>query len=329
MPESKPRNSISFQARDTSLLRALFESRVMTMQHAAKLCFDGKQEAAKKRLQKLKAAGVIAERPRRAFEPSALFLTRKAFSLLSEQGVLVEYPTLPVTALTKRAQVSALTLRHELEVMDAKVAVVSAITKAPGFAITEFSTWPQLYQFRAHRPDNRAEVTVKPDGFVRIREQSDGGVFEHTFFLEVDRSTETQDILALKAACYLDYYRSGGLAVRNGQHRSAYKDFPFRVLFVFKSAERRNNAAERLLQNQPPIFTQVWLTTMAEVLADPLGEIWIRPVDYRDATEGTTYAPGAARGFRYTRQSAREELVESRVKKHQLLAEEAHGPTSR
>lgn len=300
----------------------------MTVLHAAKLCFDGRQEAAKKRLQKLKAAGVIAERPRHAFEPSALFLTRKAFSLLSEQGILEEYPALPITALAKRAQVSALTLRHELEVMDVKVALSCAIAASRGFRVAEFSTWPQLYQFRAHRPDTRAEVTVKPDGFIRIREQSDGGVFEHTFFLEVDRSTETQDILALKAACYLDYYRSGGLAVRNGQPRSAYKDFPFRVLFVFKSAERRNNAAERLLQNHPPIFTQVWLTTMAEVLDDPLGAIWIRPVDYRDATEGTAYAPGASRGFRYTRQSAREEHVESRVRKHQLLAEEAHVPTS-
>ncbi len=310
------------QPRDLALLRILFESRLLTLEHAATLCFEGRGEAAKKRVQKLKAAGVIGERPRHAFAPSVLHLTRKAFTLLSQNGILAEYPPLPVTALEKRAQVSDLTLRHELEVMDAKTAVVPAIARTNGFSIAEFSTWPALYQFRAQRPDTRAEVTVKPDGFIRIREQDDGGVFEHTFFLEVDRSTETQDTLALKAACYLDYYKSGGLAVRNGQPRSAFREFPFRVLMVFKTPERRNNAAERLLVNHPPIFTQVWLTTMKELLADPLGAIWIRPADYRTATDGTPFTPEKASGFGYRRQTAREDFIEAKVRKHKLLSPE-------
>jgi len=60
---------IDLQGRDLALLRGLFECRVMTPGHAAKLYFDGKPEATKKRLQKLKAAGLIGERPRRAFDP--------------------------------------------------------------------------------------------------------------------------------------------------------------------------------------------------------------------------------------------------------------------
>jgi hypothetical protein len=71
--------------------------------------------------------------------------------------------------------------------------------------------------------------------------------FENTFFVEVDRSTETQDALARGALCYLDYYRRGGLAEPFGHDPTQYKDFPFRVLMIFKTAERRNNAAERLL----------------------------------------------------------------------------------
>lgn len=49
----------------------------MSTNHATALYFEGKDEAAKKRLQKLKAAGFTTERPRRAFETSVHFLTRK------------------------------------------------------------------------------------------------------------------------------------------------------------------------------------------------------------------------------------------------------------
>jgi hypothetical protein len=314
--------AVEIQTRDLALLRGLFESRVMTMQHAAALYFDGSQEAAKKRLQKLKSAGHISERPRRSFDPSVLFLARKGISILSEHGILAEYPTIPLASLERRAQVSDLTIRHELEVMDVKVAVSEAVARSAQFQIAEFSTWPQLDQFLARRPDTHAEVLVKPDGYIRIREKADGDDFEHTFFLEVDRSTETQDTIALKAACYIDYYKSGGLAVRNGEPRTAFKDFPFRVLMVFKNAERRNNAAERMLQSNPPIFTQVWLTTRQEILADPLGPIWMRPVDYRDATKNTRFDPERRPvTSRYVRESERESVVEAKVRKSCLLAE--------
>src|SRR5688572_21278894 len=102
--------NLSLQPRDITLLTILFESRVMTAKHVAGLCFDGKQEAAKQRLTKLKRAGLIGERSRKSVEPAVLFLTRKAFALLTEQGVLKNYPKLDSTALDKRSRVSELTL---------------------------------------------------------------------------------------------------------------------------------------------------------------------------------------------------------------------------
>ena len=280
-------DSIEYQERDFALLRGLFESRVMTLEHLAALYFEGRKEAAKKRIQKLKAAGLLAERPRRVNEPSVHFLTAKAFKLLLEHGYLAAYPKFSESALLKRAQVSPLTLRHELQIMDVKAALYAAIAKTTTFKVVEFSTWPVLYEFTARRPaTSRAaasSVLVKPDGFIRIHEQEPGGgLSEHTFFLEVDRSTETQETLVLRAASYNDYYRRGGLAVRNGQPASAYKDFPLRVLIVCKSEARRDNLARRLLQNNPPTLTQAWLTTMEEIISQPLGAIWVRPVDYRD-----------------------------------------------
>ena len=292
----------------------------MTIAHITALHFHGKKEAAKKRLQKLKTAGLIGERKRRVNEPSVLFLTRKCFGLLNEQGLLSEFPKLTSVLFEKRASVSDLTLRHELEVMDVKAAFHSALKKSDTFSIAEFSTWPRLNEFKARRPGyDRAEVLVKPDGFIRIHEkEKDGGVSEHTFFLEVDRSTETQETLVNRAGCYLDYYKSGGFAVRNGASRSAYKDFPFRVLIILKNAERRNNTAERLLQSNPPILTQVYLSTFDEARTDPLNKIWVRPIDYREALKATSFPSLTPKGT-YRRQSAREKLIENTVGKLTLF----------
>ncbi len=312
------------QKRDWDLFHCLLESRVMNAIHIATLYFRGSREAAKKRLQKLKAAGFVAERKRRASEPSVLFLTGKAFDILREHGHLSEYPKLSRSALEKRARVSEFTLRHELEVMDVKAAFHSALRKSDKLSIAEFSTWPLLHEFRASRNGHSEEILVKPDGFIRIQEKElEDGLSEHTFFFELDRSSETLDTLVSRAACYLSYYRSGGFAMKNGATRNAFKEFPFRVLIVLKTSERRNNTAERLLQNIPPIFTQVYLSTFKEVTTDPLDHIWITPAAYRDAVKGTTFDIDRQREFRgYRRETLREHLVEQKIKKCRLLVDD-------
>jgi hypothetical protein len=162
-------DALQLQNRDLALLRGLFECRVMTTDHAKALYFDNKYEAAVKRLQKLKAADLITERPRSAFDPSVLFLTRKGLMLLQEKGVLSKYPSFDLPALDRRARVSDLTIRHELAVMDVKAAFHAAIKTAPSLTIDGFSTWPLLNEFLAYRPGNDGvEKLVKPDGFIRI-----------------------------------------------------------------------------------------------------------------------------------------------------------------
>jgi hypothetical protein len=321
MATSKIRtNVLQLQNRDHTLLRGLFECRVMTAGHIATIYFNGKREYTKKRLQKLKAAGFIRERKRQVNEPSVLFLTRKAFVTLQNRGDLSDYPRLALTALEKRTNVSDKTIRHELEVMDVKAAFNTALAKSEKFSIQHFSTWPQLYEFTAVRSGHGTEILVKPDGFIRLHEREPDGTYERTFFLEVDRSTEKQDILIDRAGCYVDFYRSGNFAVRNGGQRSDFSQFPFRVLMIFKNAERRNNTAERLLNNHPPILTQICLTTSAEAIADPLGPIWIEPKDYRAVTDGTPFDTSRkAPTFAYRRQPEREALVEAKIKKFRLL----------
>ena len=308
--------SIQFNARDAALCLALFDSRTMTLPQAARLIFDGKGEAAKKRLQKLKAAGYVGERRQAVAEPPILFLTRKGFTVLSERGLLSAYPEIGWTALERRLQVSPLTVKHELEIVDLKAAFAVSLRVTQEATLAEFSTWPVLFEFATYHPRTKERVLVKPDGFLRVQE----GDFEHTFFLEHDRSTETLETLTTRCACYLEYYRSGGYAERMGADRSAFRDFPFRALVVCKTEERRNNLAEALLRGHPPILTHTWLTTFAEATTDPLDAIWVRPKDYQAATSGTAFDPLFAKPtWGYRRQTERELLVASKVVKHRLL----------
>ena len=283
-------HGVELQERDLDILVSLFECRVMNLAHITSLFFAGKTEAAKKRVQKLKAGGFLRERKRRIGDPSVLHIGTKAFAALRESGKLDRFPATNMSAFEKRGQVSDLTLRHELEVMEVRMAFVRAVRETQHLSILEFTTWPALCQFTARYISptlGRREALIKPDGFIRIHEKTSEGTFEHIFFLEVDRSTESQEVIAQKAVCYLDFYQSGGMALRLGANPEEFRQFPFRVLMVFKSEERRNNAAQRLWKNNPPILTQVWLSTHSEVFRNPLGQIWIRPSDHMASLRGT------------------------------------------
>jgi hypothetical protein len=109
-PNKETPVNLQFQPRELALLRGLFESRVMTTAHATALYFNNKMDAANKRLQKLKSCGFIGERPRRAFQPSVLFLARKGIKQLETEGILHNYPSFALPALDRRARVSDLTI---------------------------------------------------------------------------------------------------------------------------------------------------------------------------------------------------------------------------
>ena len=307
--------------RDFFILQTLFEARVMTTSHIAALHFDGRAEAAKKRLQKLKAADLIAERKRRVNEPSVLFLAHKGISILKREGLLFQYPRLSASALNRRARVSDLTVGHELEVLNVKAALSSAIAKLPSFSLLEFTTWPTLNKFESICRGNQNSSTTRPDGFIRIQQnRANGIVSDQCLFLEMDQSTETQERLVLKCSSYTDYYRSGGFAVRNGAERSAYKQYPFRVIIILKNAERRNNTALNLLNLIPTIRTQIWLTTKDEILKNPLGRIWTRPIDHENALRGTTFDRELRPG-KYRRQIERDEIIEQNISKNRLFCD--------
>ncbi len=141
---------------------------------------------------------MIAERKRKPYEPSVLFLARKGYMLLKDRGHLSPFPRMRWPALKLRFQISDFTLRHELAVMDVKAAFSAALTSPVAPRLVEFTTWPVLNQFKASIA-TEPESVVKPDGFIRFHQEDCEGLFEHTFYLEVDRSSETVDTLVRKA----------------------------------------------------------------------------------------------------------------------------------
>jgi Replication-relaxation len=314
--------SLQLQDRDLALLRGLFECRVMTRQHIADIFFGGSNESAKKRLQKIIAAGYITERRKSVNKPACLFLSRKGLNELKQRGILNEYPKTSMPALLRRAHVSDKTIQHELAVMDVKAVFHAAFRNHANFSIREFSTWPLLHEFKAmSRGYDATEVKVSPDGFIDIIESGEGSEkHAHSFFLEIDRSGETQEYLVARAGRYLEYFRSGGFALRNGGRREDFKSFPFRVLMVCETAARCNNTAERLLANNPPILTHTWLTTFKEATSNPLGAIWMQPKDYLAITSGTQFEPNReGKGFVDRPQTQRDLFVESKVQKVKIL----------
>lgn len=166
------------------------------------------------------------------------------------------------------------------------------------------------------RTPGQHNQTVRPDGYFRLT-ASDSPPLD--FFLEVDRSTEALRILVEKARGYRAFYRTGGFARRCGGSPVDFHKYPFRVLMVFMTAERRNNVAELLLHDRPPIRSQVLLTTFAETISDPFGPIWITPEAYRQALGSDMPTVPHAKRRPYRRPSARDTLVEARVEKVSIL----------
>lgn len=283
---------ISPQERDFAILRGLYESRVMNIGHIAALYFDDHLDAARKRIQKLKQAGLIRDRVRGYSEAAAMLLTKKGFDFLKQHDRLDGFPVITDAEFESRSRVSSLTIRHELAVMDVKAAFIAALSKLPNVKIVQCTTWPRLSQFRVRQPSTTgygsSEVTVKPDGFLCIHERDANRIAEHNLYFEIDRGTESQRVLAEKAACYRAHYSSGQFAESCGGNRGEFEKYPFRVLAVFKTTERRDNAIKQLLRLNPPIKTMVWLAVMAEILANPLGLTWTRPTECQNALEKPT-----------------------------------------
>jgi hypothetical protein len=280
---SPHRLPIILTARDRDVLAELLDSRILTLAQLADIHFDGRREAAKKRLQSLKRARLVGARPRLTrSEREGLRITRDGFDWLAESGRLADMPRLTWNTMTRRLKVSPLTLRHELMVGDVKAAIHRAVRGRADTKVTRFVTWPRMLRFKLRGGQAAQQSIISPDGFFRIEQLSPAGRTGYDFFVEVDRSTESLSRIVTRAAGYLSHYTQGDYARRRGGKDSDPKAFPFRVLWIVPSRARAEGFARACLEHRPPILKMMWIATIHDVLADPLGSIWIRPVDLQD-----------------------------------------------
>lgn len=322
MKEKKKTNAtIELQDRDYDALGGLFESRVMLRSHFVELYFAERVEYAKKRIQRLVQAGLVRERALQKiggqFPPTVLSLGTPGLYALEKKFSLTSTHHLPWNELVDRLDVANSTLEHELGVMETKASFVKALRSRPQFQLQTFSTWPRLNEFRTEHLESGKTHILKPDAYIEVHESSGEDIAEHRFFLEHDRGPEVRRTLAIKAHGYAYYYRKGGLARRHGMAAEDYKEFPFRVLFSLQSEARRNGLAERLLQETHLLKQQFLLTTMEELIGDPVGEIWMNLKDYQQITAGTMYDPAIYKTTGLV--SARDRLVAEKLTKRSLF----------
>ena len=280
---------LALQPRDLEVLRGFYECRAMTLRHAADLHFDGSYKAAQKRLARLKAAGYLRDKlVGGVADTTALCFRPKAYRELVERDALGDLPTHPWSLLEKRGEVSPLTLRHELDVVGLRAAVATSVRErrraGEDAAVRRFTTWPRLCRFKARRlrpaPGGSPVLTLNPDGYFELeRAREDGSRARLFFFVEVDRSTEQRERLVEKMHAYLDFYRRGGFARRQGAAAREYRQWPFRVLWTFRTEQRLKNAAEAFAAAQPRVGNMAWLAAHEAALNNPFGEVWRTPGD--------------------------------------------------
>ncbi len=270
-------NGIVLQPRDYALLQGLLDSRLMTLKHAAALHFEGKIEAAKKRLQKLHAAGFIFRRARRPQDPAVYTLGRAGYLNLKRAGLIDSAHDPGWAKLYKRQSIGDLMLAHELAVMDVKVSFVTAIAARPDLELAEISTSPDRHKFRVVEavPAKGGGVRfrslfAKPDGFLHVSNRDEAArSMDRFIFLEIDRGTESHRRLLDKLRHYDQLRRKGGAfgpASRNHKDHGRF----FILLIVFHSETRMANFVSSLQAACSRRKSRARFATIKEVLAHPL-----------------------------------------------------------
>lgn len=212
---------IQIQDRDVHVVQEIAECRFLSLHQIAVLCFGGNIETARKRLSKLTAAGILV----RGLENtrSIYFLTSRCAKGLSRYAIKSHSIIKPNLA----------TLEHELAVRDFRTSIITVVGKE-GLMMGDFSIDSHEISFAA-----RQGVT-RPDGYFEIC----GNRTVLRFFFEIDTGSESYDVLSCRLKNYSAYYRSGGFARRTSGYSSNWQHFPFRVIFLFKTASRREYAAK-------------------------------------------------------------------------------------
>ncbi len=216
------------------------------------------------------------------FVVAILRLSPKGATFLQGEKKIPLQPSIPVL---QRTQLSETIRIHEINIRDIRAAFIGNIRTEPALILQEFQMLRPMTAFSVFCVDHWKMETVRPDAFMVVKE-SRGSSRDQGFFLEIDRSTESQSHLLHLAKLYMEYFRTGGFARKRGKTPLDRSDCPVRVLIIFDSRKRMANAARKFLKGTR-VKTLIWLAAKEDVMRDPLGAIWNCPEDFGPGKERT------------------------------------------
>lgn len=257
--------NVVLQQRDLAILTEIGHSPACSRTHIADRFFNGSAEASKKRLQLLIQADLISRNDKSALGRSVLRITKNGAALIARRGLADSYRTQPV---------SRHMLRHELLLADCLSCITRSAEAKNWF--TEVSVDENQISFELDCPTHNRRESVTPDAFVTIY----GEQTEH-FFLEIDRSTETQAHLVHLAEQYRSFHRSG--AFRPGPAPECDTRHRMRVLFVMMSRKRLERTAA-LVHRFTGVRTLIWFCLAEDFVADPIDANWRCPIDFSESS---------------------------------------------
>jgi len=242
------------QARDEAIIEAVYNYGISSGEQIEQLIGFGCTTRRNARLRVLFDHRFLDRKflPRLQGSPKALYLPgRRAIEVLSRTlGVDSQRLALRIKRIR---QTKDLFLNHRLQVNEARLAFSLGIRANPDMRLDLWQTEPEL-----------SGSPLIPDAYCRYVYQEK----RWSFFLELDRSTESHKRLNAKLENYLDYGFSGKYAQQYGGKF-------FRVLIVAPTQARASNLKKLAEKITDKMF---WVAVISDMRPETVfGPIWQRP----------------------------------------------------
>jgi len=304
---------VSIMPRDLEVIKEVLDDGFLTTKQIQSLFFSSSTSAIR-RLQKLWNNGYLKRSYPVAFPPLAVYSpTRKGINLLVEEGVIEPDK---VTWQSGHNRVKSNKTQHELEANEIKVALTLSVREREDVEIILFDRggayWDRVKDPNPDDKEGGDYIPIRPDRFLYLRTE-EGYV---SFFVEVDRGTKPLSRFGRKIRGYREYYFSGGFFKKYGEEGKRIEDYPFRVLTTALSEERRNNLVEQAIKEGS--LQMCWFGVFSEVIANPLGKVWVRGSEYKEVLE--QIPPQKREGIwgTYNKQE-RNKIIREEVELHSIL----------
>jgi hypothetical protein len=200
--------------RDLAVVRALAELRFMTTRQLERWHYLGatplaRARAARRGLERLTSLGVLTRLERRIGGVRAGSAGYVYALDLAGQRIAARYGWLHVERTRRQREPGRTFLRHILAVAEVHVRLIES-DRAGSWELIQRQSEPTCW--RSFAGPGGGHLTLKPDSFAVVATPT----LELSWFIEVDRDTESAATIERKLSAYVAYWRSGREVARRG-----------------------------------------------------------------------------------------------------------------